>query len=115
MSEEEILRLCNLFDPGGGGLVDEDEDRHARIEYVRELTEAVRQYVNRERWMPVGERLPETDLYVLGARDDGTTWIYFRDHRDREFKAFGCSGDDYTITHWRPLPPPPAKDGERHG
>lgn len=61
--------------------------------------------VKRPRWIPVTERLPEKDKWVLRySAITGATWLAYRNSigvwMDEQGKA------PY-ITHWMPLPEPP--------
>jgi hypothetical protein len=57
---------------------------------------------DRLRWIPVEERLPEDNEYVLGAERHGcqcyTVWLYHHVLRELFVRAF---------SHWMPLPEPP--------
>ena len=59
------------------------------------------------KWIPVTERLPEDDVFVLNCNDHGNivigkiiggTWWY---------KYFSYQGQ---VTHWMPLPEPPKEE-----
>lgn len=61
-------------------------------------------YIYPTKWIPVTERLPEDDVFVLNCNDHGNivigkiiggTWWY---------KYFSYQGQ---VTHWMPLPEPP--------
>lgn len=74
-----------------------DEIRDALLQFA-ELLE-------RERWIPVAERLPEFQNYYLAViANDGAPprvkHVYFREE-DRQWI------DYQSVTHWRPLPQPP--------
>ena len=62
----------------------------------------------RERWIPVEERLPEDDSQVLVIMRPGmfslATWeesLYWL------IPGIGTENPDYPVTHWKPLPSPP--------
>ena len=59
-----------------------------------------------QKWIPVTERLPENDTYILVTTDGVTASAYW--HNDR-FYAFTASGVATVgcVTHWMPLPEPP--------
>lgn len=75
------------------------------------------------RWIPVTERLPETDgIYIVcDCRLNGNPWIHaagFRKATSSWCELHGvCYDDGYgryseqdKITHWMPLPEPPKGD-----
>ena len=59
-----------------------------------------------QKWIPVTERLPDNDTYILVTTDGVTASAYW--HNDR-FYAFTASGVATVgcVTHWMPLPEPP--------
>ncbi len=73
--------------------------------------------VERPRWIPVGERLPDTDVDVL-------VMVHWRDYPEdmmcygRRFKTrwylwngeLGELNKGFDITHWMPLPEPPKEE-----
>ena len=80
-----------------------------------------------DKWIPVSERLPEPNAGKflvtnnISARDANGNmshlWLVTMIHQSEKFGYYAF--DDYdnrvpqNITHWMPLPPPPArKDGE---
>ena len=65
----------------------------------------LRELVEKTRWIPVGERLPEDDIICLGIDNDGIAWtVHFE---DGQFVP-DTGSDELNITHWMPLPEPPA-------
>lgn len=71
------------------------------------------------RWIPVGERLPEHGVQVLGAlRGCGSgryniSRINYNKHaEDYDWEADGFEiGYCWDVTHWMPLPEPPTGEG----
>ena len=77
-----------------------------------ELCEAERKLAElqeRERWIPVTERLPENDEFVFIAKAEAwvSKGLYVTERKRWEL----LSHDVVEVTHWRPLPAPP-KEGE---
>ena len=73
----------------------------------------------RERWIPVAERLPEKHMYVLVryANNDMAVACWFDGDGDilfwRAMTDEGwCSDCDANPTHWMPLPKPPEEEYE---
>lgn len=58
-----------------------------------------------DRWIPVGERLPEPESDVLGWTRHGRVYACYLADTRWWTRADTCLND---ITHWRPLPPPPS-------
>lgn len=75
-------------------------------------------------WISVNERLPEFDIPVwlacgdnlfIGSRcDDGDGWLWcncygsmYWDKTKGKWASFDAEADDYSPTHWMPLPEPP--------
>ena len=66
----------------------------------------------KNRWIPVTERLPEEYEYVLCRTDYGMEVGYHRDEWGQDEWTTGKFGDGtIDVSHWMPLPQPP-KDGE---
>lgn len=55
-------------------------------------------------WIPVAERLPENGQWVLAIEDGSLVPIVYQ-HRDHWHSDFWNPED---VTHWQPLPEPPA-------
>jgi hypothetical protein len=83
-----------------------------RIEFALNMVEDVPtiDYVPRQQWISVKDRLPETFQNVLVCtkhemllcHHDGDEWVI---NYDGEY-----AGYDYDITHWMPLPEPPNEE-----
>lgn len=65
-------------------------------------------------WVPVGERLPEVEVNVMLAAGDLGGWFGYRECSKVSGQSFWYTtyGDVLLegVTHWMPLPPPPAVD-----
>jgi hypothetical protein len=92
------------------------------------LREAEAELKEQNRWIPVEEKLPEVilgefeDRYsapVLMLDDARNCWIGFYDHTDKHWvmeqgleDSWPMKDGIYSVTHWRPLPEPPAPSRE---
>src|SRR3990167_7914347 len=114
--------------------------RCVRIEFAeqleRELAAAQSALAEKERWIPVSERLPGLEqvvlvhfasgydgspVYAWGARcDDSEGWLWgisssrsgIHPKENADFNDIEAD-DDYKVTHWMPLPAPPASPAGR--
>ena len=59
------------------------------------------------KWIPVTERLPENDQWVLCLKDDGDYWVAAWDYIDWMWSDQNEWYAEKDITHWMPLPEPP--------
>lgn len=71
----------------------------------------------RPRWIPVAERLPEINKYVLGCfKDNSMTAVCFFDRDEHMTFWRACTDEgweadcDSEPTHWMPLPEPPKEE-----
>ena len=81
---------------------------HLSMKYLEALIAAG----ERERWIPVSERLPEPFQHVRVAGGVG----YYDNQAGHWFSVAAGRRIIWEVTHWKPLdePPPPAKEDE-HG
>ena len=84
---------------------------------IPELADALEKAVNENRWIPVGERLPNGDVkclcrYIFRGHNDlpfYQTLEYFgRDETPHFQHTLGIDGME--VTHWMPLPAAPEEE-----
>ena len=80
-----------------------NEARNNLEDYIAELEAA-------QRWIPVGERLPEKAKFVLVVDDRGFLDVDYLWNVEIGGDGFMCSAA--TVTHWMPLPEPPIVYGK---
>ena len=100
---EELERL-------GAELVDERYRHDRYVDFELAQSQELAQLREERRWIPVEERLPMNDTYILVTTDGVVVPAYW--HNDR-FYAFTANGVATVggVTHWIPLPEPPKKGG----
>ena len=76
----------------------EDNSLKALTAYIAELEE-------KQRWIPVSERLPENGIRVLTSDVTGYISTDFIVELDMSFRTFHLQRK--LVTHWMPLPQPP--------
>lgn len=72
------------------------------------LLGAYAEALERERWIPVEERLPEEGVWVLVATHEVSSLGYFRYAQTAYFLDGKWHQVNGSVRHWRPLPAPPA-------
>ena len=91
------------------------EERDAFITYVElidELQEAIEQDEKENGWIPVSERFPETDDYILLSFANYSIPIIGRCERDKDGNGIfyagddliSCLGNDLYVNAWMELP-----------
>ena len=58
-----------------------------------------------QRWIPVTERLPESDVFVLGCSEGVLVFFGFLKAKKWYDLVFECQV--LGVTHWMPMPEPP--------
>lgn len=71
--------------------------------------------LERDRWIPVTEKLPEPKTEVMAAFDDGAVCSLWQNWQNDTLDPFTYTVDDFfgpthDVTHWRPLPEPPKEE-----
>jgi len=91
------------------------EERCQQVDKFAE--EAARLYAKQPKWIPVTERLPEVNKYVLGYFKDGSmTAVCLFDIDEHMTFWRACTDEgweadcDSEPTHWMPLPEPPKEE-----
>jgi hypothetical protein len=95
-------------------------ERIARAENERDTLRArVAELEASSRWVPVSERLPKvgencrtTSDVVMVWTDTGNIGLDYFVHTTVPY-WHGYRSDRECVTHWRPLPEPPTKDGPK--
>lgn len=91
----------------------EHREHYESLEPVNEACRMGMEALERSRWIPCSERLPEDVSRCLVCRYDYVTKTRFVDILWFESGIWwdGSHGGDYAVTHWIPLPEPP-EEGE---
>ena len=76
-------------------------DQEMFLKFAAAMEEKIKEAEARFRWIPVEERLPDENMYVLVAQKNGFYNVRLR-RRDTGRWSTGAA-----ITHWMPLPPAP--------
>ena len=110
-----IDRAIEILDP-------EHRENYNGMDEVNEACRMGMEALERMRWIPCSERLPEADGSYLVA-NNATGWVnVYNFSKVKNFPDFGPKGnvwwklgDDWyprttSITHWMPLPEPPKED-----
>ena len=81
-------------------------DWQTRMRVKSELCEYIEELEEKQRWIPVSERLPEPYEKVIALAKDcmNVDWVLPEDLREVGKGAFARL---YNVTHWIPLPTPP--------
>lgn len=79
-----------------------DLHRHdyTQEDYIKESFHMAIKALERTRWIPVSERLPEKNGQYLVYSGWVRTLLCM-------YGVWGCNPDEVTVTHWMPLPKPP--------
>ena len=79
---------------------------HSYARMLNMIAKLVRELDEKQRWIPVTERLPDELKNVLAYTDVGSFadtahWTGYRWEKTWDFEVL------YGVTHWMPLPEPP--------
>lgn len=105
--DDIIVELAWLMDGfkdewAGHKLIREAQDKLVELERALQDARMVE-------WIPVGERLPgRNELVLVCAKDVGTVHCLMQYSEPRWFIGQTDASYDWPITHWQPLPEPPA-------
>jgi hypothetical protein len=116
---EEVKQISDFY------LANWPSDCHLAVESpaagVRILVDHLKAQLAEREWVPVSERLPESEDSVLGYRpftqpeagatQDSVQWMdgnwYFTD------TGYMITHNERQVTHWQPLPAPPKTEGDK--
>ena len=106
MAEIKLTRRVKYAGDIVNGLIDAGWDFERAILFVNNLPDAK---LERPRWIPVTERLPEPleDVLVYDPQDNRVAEAYMT--RPKEWVGVRIN---HEVTHWMPLPEPPKEDAE---
>lgn len=91
-------------------------DREKPIELLKEADHLIAHgvtldnQVSSSEWIPVAERLPENEQWVLcfmQNKDFGTFRVFQWSYIDWQWNDGNEWYDEHDVTHWMPLPEPP--------
>lgn len=99
-----IDRAIEILDPA-------HREHYKNLEEVNEACQMGMEALERTRWIPCSERLPERKGYYLTADKPENVGAYVNVHK---FSA-GTFHGFFPITHWMPLPEPPEEEESDHG
>lgn len=114
--QERVLTLLDYQAPVvtgedlmyGFAPADETPDWRTLARQNAALLAAHAEALERERWIPVSERLPEEGVWVLVATHEVNSLGYFRYAQTAYLLGSEWYQVNGSVSHWHPLPAPPA-------
>ena len=87
-------------------------DAHVLCHQIGILNRRIAELEAAQRWIPVGERLPDAYEKVIALAKDcmNVDWVLPKELREVGKGAFARL---YNVTHWVPLPTPPEATHDR--
>lgn len=114
--EEEKFILCTLDENGTLSEYDDKYDVVIHCSSKKDQDETIK-IIEDSNWIPVSERLPENDDYILLSFENFSIPEIGRYEQDEEGGAFYPGDEDYTylsyglfVNAWKPLPKPYKKE-----
>ena len=98
----KIERAIEILDP-------EHREHSKNLEEVNEACQMGMEALERTRWIPCSERLPNDGEFVL-AYKNGQFEVQEYEKRRNGWISGGWFWSLCTVTHWMPLPKPPKED-----
>lgn len=98
--------------------LNDNKDIERMLDYIQERATAMSNALKERRWVPVEERLPETNKEVLVCNDDGKIHVaLLNDEHGTEWRIkyccydsdIWCVDENGEIVAWYPLPAPYVK------
>lgn len=106
MLAENKIVLDWLIQQSKTNVLSQDATDEDAIREYQETVAALTDAISRLEWVPVNKRLPTAGKYICLATNYPMILLYV----NGEFIDTQCN--IYTVTHWLPLPQPPAPEGE---
>ena len=100
---EKLLSLINEIQDHG--LYYGEHGFGIHVENERLADHLIQSGVMSQRWIPVTERLPESDVFVLGCSEGVLVFFGFFKAKTWYDLVFECQV--LGVTHWMPMPEPP--------
>lgn len=96
-------------------------DRLAEYENTGLMPDQIRWMLDRERWTPVEEKVPDSGIYIFLSFTNFTLPMIGRYEKDSDGGAFyigdeeeTCVSQDLYVNAWRPLPEPYCPERNNH-
>jgi len=105
MNSEKFKKALRIAVNVGCGFEGDAEDAASLLGLITGLESRIAELEEKQRWIPVGERLPEEGQQVLSTDGEEYYLDYYAKWDGKELSF--CGTLSWTVTHWMPLPSTP--------